>query len=193
MTEEVTEVVPPAGLKVSSCSGRPGAVHKVTGIPQYMYMIAAIASLNSINYGFDVGVSSGVGLYVQEAFELGDVQVGWFFSTVAIASGFGAPAAHWISDRFGRKGNFLATQFIAITGMSLCAGSVSYEMILLGRVIVGISVGIGMSIDPMYISESAPAQHRGKLTTWAEMATNIGIALGYFFNWLLQDQNHPKP
>ena len=59
-------------------------------IPWYMYMIAATASLNSIDYGFDVGVSSGVALYLREGFELGDVEVGMFFSIVPIAAALGS-------------------------------------------------------------------------------------------------------
>ena len=49
-----------------------------TTIPLYMYVVAATASLNSIDYGFDIGVSLGVALYLRESFELRDVQIGWF-------------------------------------------------------------------------------------------------------------------
>ena len=159
-----------------------------TSIPWYMCMIAATASLNSIDYGFDMGVSSGVALYLREYFELEDVQVGLFFSVVPVAAGLGAlVVAQSVSDRFGRRGNFLATQFVGIAGVTLCACSVNYEMILVGRCLVGISVGVGMSIDPMYISETAPAEHRGKLTSWSEMSANIGIMLGFSFNLLFKD------
>ena len=109
------------------------------------------------------------------------------FSIVPITAGLGAMLAHEVSDRFGRRGNFLCTQFVGVTGVTLCALSISYEMILVGRCLVGVSMGIGMSIHPMYISETAPAEHRGKLTTWAELSTNMGIVLGFFFNWLFQD------
>lgn len=137
--------------------GTPSVRPASTAIPWYMYMIAATASLNSIDYGFDVGVSSGVALYLREGFELEDVEVGMFFSIVPIAAALGAMVAQSVSDRFGRKGNFLATQFVGIAGVLLCSFSVNYDMILVGRFLVGISVGIGMSIDPMYISETAPA------------------------------------
>jgi len=167
--------------------GTPSVRPASTAIPWYMYMIAATASLNSIDYGFDVGVSSGVALYLREGFELEDVEVGMFFSIVPIAAALGAMVAQSVSDRFGRKGNFLATQFVGIAGVLLCSFSVNYDMILVGRFLVGISVGIGMSIDPMYISETAPAEHRGKLTTWSEMSANFGIMLGFFFNWLFKD------
>ena len=178
--EEVMDGTPP--VKASG-TFRPSS----SSIPCYMYMIAATASLNSIEYGFDVGVGSGVALYLRETFDLGDLQVGWFFSMVPITAGLGAMLSHPVSDRFGRRGNFLAAQFIGITGVTLCALSRSYEMMLVGRCLVGASMGIGMSIDPMYIAETAPAEHRGKLTTWAEMSTNFGILLGFFSNWLFKD------
>ena len=44
---------------------------------------------------------------------------------------------------------------------------------------VGIGVGFGLAIDPLYISEMSPAAHRGQLVTWSEMAINVGIVLGF--------------
>ena len=34
-------------------------------------------------------------------------------------------------------------------------------------------------IDPLYISEIAPAEHRGRLVTWAEIGINVGLVLGF--------------
>jgi len=39
--------------------------------------------------------------------------------------------------------------------------------------------GFGLAIDPLYISEIAPAPHRGRLVTWSEIAINIGIVFGF--------------
>ena len=51
-----------------------------------------------------------------------------------------------------------------------------------GRCIVGVGVGCGLAIDPLYISELAPAAHRGRLTSFSETAINVGILLGYLSN-----------
>lgn len=49
---------------------------------------------------------------------------------------------------------------------------------MVGRVFVGIGVGLGLSIDPLYISEVSPPSHRGHLVSFSEIAINFGIMLG---------------
>ena len=50
---------------------------------------------------------------------------------------------------------------------------------MVGRVFVGIGVGSGLAIDPVYIAEISPAAHRGRLVTWSEIALNVGIVFGF--------------
>ena len=44
---------------------------------------------------------------------------------------------------------------------------------------LGIGVGFGLAIDPLYISEITPASHRGEIVTWSEIAINVGVVLGF--------------
>lgn len=53
---------------------------------------------------------------------------------------------------------------------------------MLGRMLVGLGVGTGLAIDPLYIAEVTPARHRGELVTWSEIALNIGIVGGFTMN-----------
>ena len=48
-----------------------------------------------------------------------------------------------------------------------------------GRFVTGLGVGLGLAIDPVYIAEVSPPKHRGRLVTWSETATNVGILLGF--------------
>ena len=50
---------------------------------------------------------------------------------------------------------------------------------MVGRMIVGIGVGVGEAIDPMYIAEIAPSHVRGELVSWAEAGVAIGVVLGF--------------
>ena len=43
------------------------------------------------------------------------------------------------------------------------AGSVTVWMLVIGRVVVGVGIGMAATTVPMYIAESAPAEMRGKL------------------------------
>jgi MFS family permease len=42
-----------------------------------------------------------------------------------------------------------------------------YGLLMAGRVFVGLGVGFGLAIDPLYIAEVSPAAHRGELVTWS--------------------------
>jgi MFS family permease len=53
--------------------------------------------------------------------------------------------------------------------------SPSFPVAMVGRVLVGLGVGLGLAIDPLYISEIAPAKHRGQLVSFSEIAINLGI------------------
>lgn len=66
-----------------------------------------------------------------------------------------------------------------ILGVVLLALAPNYTILLLGRFWVGIGVGIGLAIDPMYIAELSPAARRGELVTYSEIALNVGLVLGF--------------
>jgi MFS family permease len=73
-----------------------------------------------------------------------------------------------------------------IAGIMVMTVSNSFEMLLFGRMLVGWAVGIGLAIDPLYISEVSPAKHRGELVTWSEIALNVWPTL---FQWTV---SHPS-
>lgn len=87
---------------------------------------------------------------------------------------FGALGAHWICDRYGRRLSFIVAAAGFIVGIVIMSCAWNYGVLMFGRVFVGLGVGFGLAIDPLYISEISPAAHRGELVTWSEMAINVG-------------------
>lgn len=59
----------------------------------------------------------------------------------------------------------------------------NFALAMSGRVLIGIGVGLGLSIDALYISEIAPPTHRGHLVSFSEIAINLGILLGFVSNY----------
>lgn len=55
---------------------------------------------------------------------------------------------------------------------------------MVGRVFVGIGLGLGLAIDPLYISEISPPAYRGQLVSFSEVCINIGIMLGFISNYV---------
>ena len=66
-----------------------------------------------------------------------------------------------------------------ILGIFIMILSHSLETLMVGRVFVGWGIGIGLSIDPLFIAEITPPQHRGMLVTWSEIAINVGVVFGF--------------
>mmetsp|Transcript_14668 Transcript_14668/g.17793 ORF Transcript_14668/g.17793 Transcript_14668/m.17793 type:complete len:447 (+) Transcript_14668:450-1790(+) len=67
--------------------------------------------------------------------------------------------------------------------------SLNFAMILCFRTITGFGVGIGLSIDPVFISEVSPAGVRGELVTWSEISINIGILIGFIASYGFKDMS----
>jgi sugar porter (SP) family MFS transporter len=73
-----------------------------------------------------------------------------------------------------------------LLGIAVMVLSNSYGLLLLGRLFVGVGVGVGLAIDPLYIAEMTPAKHRGELVTWSELALNVGIVFGFSSGLILK-------
>lgn len=155
----------------------------------YVYLLTAIASLNSANLGFDIGVMSGAASYVQEAWDLSDPQLEILIGILNGCAIAGAMIAHVIVDRLGRRKTFMATCAVFVVGVAGMALSPSYEVLLTMRVVTGVGVGMGLSIDPVYIAEVAPKKFRGALVTWSEISINVGILIGFVVSFLFRNRS----
>lgn len=111
--------------------------------------------------------------------DLTDVQLEIFMGSMNLFAMIGALCAQFISDGMGRRRAFQVSGFIFILGLFIMSTSINYSSLLFGRIFVGLGVGFGMAIDPIYISEISPASHRGQLVTFSEIAINVGITLGF--------------
>uniref|UniRef100_A0A8C0BMJ5 Solute carrier family 2, facilitated glucose transporter member 5 n=1 Tax=Buteo japonicus TaxID=224669 RepID=A0A8C0BMJ5_9AVES len=105
-------------------------------------------------------------------------------SIFAIGGLVGAIIVTPIVKFFGRKRTLLLNNLFAVTAallmsLSLLAGS--FEMLILGRIIMGVDAGISLSALPMYLSEISPKEIRGSLG----QVTAIFICIGVFTGQVL--------
>ena len=142
-------------------------------------LYAFCAALNSCNLGYDIGVNTGAGPLVQDSLGLSDLQLEIFMGSLNLFAMVGALSSNWITDKLGRRWAFRLAAIGFIFGTVIQAGAGGYASLMLGRAFVGLGVGFGLAIDPMYISEISQAAHRGQLVTWSEIGINVGILLGF--------------
>ncbi|XP_025823835.1 inositol transporter 1 isoform X2 [Panicum hallii] len=93
----------------------------------------------------------------------------------------GAAGGGWINDAYGRKkSTLLADLMFALGSIVMCAAGGPYILIL-GRLLVGLGVGVASVTAPVYIAEAAPSEIRGGL-----VSTNVlMITGGQFFSYLI--------
>ncbi len=142
-------------------------------------LFAFCAALNSCNLGYNLGVVAGAAPMVQSTLNLSNVQLELFIGATDLFSMFGALSSSFVADAMGRRWSLRVSAIIFVIGMTIESASYSYATLVTGRALVGLGVGFGLAIDPIYISEISTAAHRGQLVTWSEIAINIGIVLGF--------------
>jgi len=155
--------------------------HDTIPISRATMIFAMCAALNSCNLGYDIGVNTSAGKLLQDegSLALSDRQLEIFMGSLNMFAAAGAICASGISDRFGRRGGFIVAAIGFVIGVLVMSFAQSYACLMFGRVFVGLGVGFGLAIDPIYIAEISPAVHRGRLVTWSEIAVNVGLVLGF--------------
>jgi len=99
-------------------------------------------------------------------------------STFAIGGMVGGFIGGWIANKFGRKGGLLINNIVGIAAalaMVLSKHITSYELLIVGRCLIGVNCGLNTSLVPMYISEIAPLNLRGGLGTVNQLAVTVGL------------------
>ncbi|KAL7315678.1 hypothetical protein PS15m_004864 [Mucor circinelloides] len=106
----------------------------------------------------------------------------WIVGATTLGAIFGGFFAGLLSDRFGRKPLVLCAAAIFIVGSVLLTFAMSYAVLLSGRLVVGLGVGIASMIIPVYISEVAPKSFRGQLATLNTLVITFGQVMAYVVN-----------
>ena len=93
----------------------------------------------------------------------------------------GGLSGGWLANKVGRKNGLLYSQALSLTGAILSGCSKpagAYEMIIVGRLLIGIACGLFTGLAPLYITEVAPLSIRGGIGIFNQLAVVSGIFLG---------------
>lgn len=145
------------------------------------YICLAVA-IGGLLFGFDTAVISGAISFVKIQFRLSTVSEGWLVSCGLLGSIIGVFTTGIVSDRIGRKKTIIIAAIMFFLSGFGCGFASSFTGLVLSRIIGGIGVGMASVISPMYISEFAPADKRGRMVAYYQLAITFGILLAYFSN-----------
>lgn len=154
---------------------------------KYISLITFVAALGGLLFGFDIAIITGAVPFIQDHFQLNELQLGWGVSSLLVGAIFGAAISGRITDKYGRKFIliFVALLF-AITSIGTGLAP-TFAIFVIARFLGGLAVGATSILSPMYISEIAPFKIRGRLVSLYQLSIVIGILISYYINYQLHD------
>ncbi|KAE9380093.1 general substrate transporter [Stipitochalara longipes BDJ] len=88
-----------------------------------------------------------------------------------------------ISDRLGRKTSIMTGCVICVIGSILVCASQNIGMLIVGRIINGLAVGIESAQVPVYVSELTPPSKRGRFVGAQQWAITWGIMIMFYVSY----------
>ncbi|CAL1682959.1 unnamed protein product [Lasius platythorax] len=113
-------------------------------------------------------------------------QANWMATVTALAIPIGCLLSSLVMRR-GRKVSMFATSLISLAGWVTIYTSNSYEQILVGRAICGISMGMATIPTTVYVAETVSSKLRSTMVTWTSVFTAFALLIVYIFGYILRD------
>ncbi len=147
------------------------------------YVMAAIASLGGLLFGYDTGVISGALPFIKQDFDLSPAMQGVATSAVLVGATLGAACAGVLSDSFGRKRVILVVAVLFMLGALGSAFASSLAVLLVARAVVGVAIGVASMLTPLYLAEIAPKEQRGAIVSLNQFCITFGILVSYLVDY----------
>jgi len=153
--------------------------------------IVAVATIGGFLFGYDSGAVNGTQEGLKQAFGLipGSWSptngLGFTVASLLIGCFIGAFFAGRLADIMGRRATMMVAAALFLAG-ALVQGLATTQLIfVIARICGGMAVGAASVLSPAYISEVAPAEIRGRLTTVQQIMIITGLTAAFVVNYFL--------
>ncbi|MEP7266597.1 MAG: sugar porter family MFS transporter [Saprospiraceae bacterium] len=146
---------------------------------------SVVVSLGGFLFGFDTAVISGGEQAIQKLWSLSNFLLGQLVGMGLYGTIVGAVLGGIPAEKFGRKPTLVLIAFLFLICSIGSAISSSPSMLMFFRFIGGLGVGASSVVAPIYISEIAPKEKRGRLTAMFQFNLVLGILVAYLSNYLI--------
>lgn len=172
-------------MEAGSSAGSSGLVTERRHSTGRVIFMACVGALGGFLFGYDSAVINGANAAIQYKFDISDGTLGIVVAIALVGSAIGAWFAGQLADKFGRKRVALTAAVLFVVaglGQGFPFGTGDF---MAWRLVGGFAIGVASVAAPMYISEIAPANLRGRLTALFQFAIVIGIFATGLGNYLL--------
>eukprot|EP00898_Chlorokybus_atmophyticus_P007419 jgi/Chlat1/7679/Chrsp64S07174 len=176
------------------------AKHYNGRVTAYVVWSCIVAASGGLLFGYDIGVTGGKffpEVYshrsdpARSAYCQYDSQtLQLFTSSLFLAGAVASFPGSWITRWFGRTRSMLAAGLFFLVGAILDAAAQNLGMLVVGRLSLGVGVGMANQSVPLYLSEIAPAHLRGAFNILFQIATTVGILVAQLVNYGTKNAAH---
>ena len=150
---------------------------------KWLWVVLLVVLFAGGLFGYDQGVISGALPGIKSSFDLSIFMIQVVTSWVTLGALLGSLVGGELADRAGRKHTIvLAGALFACLGAATQYLAPSPTLLVVGRLIIGVGVGIAAVAAPLYAAELAPATLRGRFVSGYQLAITAGIFLAYLVN-----------
>ena len=154
----------------------------------YIIFLGAAAALGGMMFGFDLAIIVGAGPFLVQHFGLGDLGLGWAYSSLLFGCVLGSVAAGRLTDYYGRQKLLLFVALLFLITSVATGIAPTFALFIAARFAGGVAVGGVSVLSPMYIAEVSPPGIRGRMGATYQLSITAGILSSYCINYCLRNE-----
>jgi SP family myo-inositol transporter-like MFS transporter 13 len=147
------------------------------GYVAYGRFLIVIAGFGGLLYGIDIGVIAAALLYLSETVSLTLAQTSIIVAAVLGGSMVSSLIAGLLADWLGRRKIMIGSGIMFVASVGLIVLSQGFAMLLVGRLLQGMSGGVIAVVIPLYLAECLAANNRGRGTAIFQLMLTFGIVI----------------
>ncbi|XP_077145444.1 solute carrier family 2, facilitated glucose transporter member 12 isoform X2 [Ranitomeya variabilis] len=155
-----------------------------TGCGFFIILSSVIAAISGLLVGYELGIISGALLQLHSLLDLSCQHQEIVVSALLIGALFASLVGGFLIDYYGRRITIMVTSCLLVFANLLLIAVASYESLIAGRIVIGISISLSAIATCVYIAEIAPQHKRGMLVSLNELMIVVGILLAYISNYV---------
>ncbi|XP_071074770.1 solute carrier family 2, facilitated glucose transporter member 12 isoform X2 [Dasypus novemcinctus] len=160
------------------------------GCSMFTFLSSVTAAVSGLLVGYELGLISGALLQIRTLFALTCHEQEMVVSSLVIGALLASLTGGVFIDRYGRRAAIILSSCLLGLGSFILILTVSYAVLIVGRVAIGVSISLSSIATCVYIAEIAPQHRRGLLVSLNELMIVTGILLAYVSNYAFANVAH---
>ncbi len=147
-----------------------------------LFFWSLVSALAGFLFGFDTVVISGAEQTIQKLWGLSDIMHGLAIGSALYGTVLGSLVGGWPTEWFGRKKTLLWIGVLYVASAIGSALATDVYTFIAARFLGGLGIGISTIASPLFISEIAPPERRGRLAGMFQFNIVFGIVVAFVSN-----------